>query len=78
MMYRHGVLYPSRMTFWKSLFTLLRHNPIRLRNFFTYCVRLEHYSQYSRTIGDMLREQLDTLDAADEIPHVSEAHAKVL
>jgi hypothetical protein len=58
MMFRHGILYSSRWVFWKGLFTLLLKNPVRLKNFFTYCVRLEHYSEYSATIGKALREQL--------------------
>lgn len=77
-LFRQGVLYSSRWTFWKSLFTLLRKNPVRLRNFFTYCVRLEHYTEYSKTIGDALREQLAALDAEHEAGTVPAARAKVL
>jgi len=55
---RQGLIYPSRRKFWKSLFTLMRNKPERLVNFFTYCVRAEHYSQFRQIIGGQLEEQL--------------------
>jgi radical SAM superfamily enzyme YgiQ (UPF0313 family) len=59
---RHGFRYSSRWSFWKCLFTLLRHNPERLTEFFTYCSRCEHYTEFAQTIWKELRHQLASLD----------------
>jgi len=55
---RQGILYPSRWKFWKGLFTLAMRQPERLPKLFTYCVLAEHYTEFRRTIGNLLREQL--------------------
>ncbi len=74
MMFRQGILYSSRWVFWKSLLTLLVKKPVRLKNFFTYCVRLEHYTEYAATIGRALREQLAEQRESVEAPRI-EANA---
>jgi radical SAM superfamily enzyme YgiQ (UPF0313 family) len=55
---RQGILHPSRRQFWKSLFTVARNSPERLRFFLTLCIKLEHYTEYRRTIARELRRQL--------------------
>lgn len=55
---RYGFRYSSWLSFWKCLFTLLRHNPQRLTEFFTYCSRCEHYTQFAQTIAEELHHQL--------------------
>ena len=68
---RHGFRGLSRWSFWRCLFTLLRHNPQRLTDFFTYCSRCEHYTEFAQTIVKELRLQLASLD-----PSVAESTAR--
>jgi Domain of unknown function (DUF4070) len=58
---RLGVIYPSRWTFWKSLIGGMIKFPKRMRHFFAYCVTLEHYYAYRRTIKDQLTTKLPTI-----------------
>ena len=64
---RQGVLYPSRRKFWKGLFTIAARKPERLPKFFTYCVLAEHYTEFRRTIGSLLREQLNRVEESEDV-----------
>ncbi|MFH0823503.1 MAG: B12-binding domain-containing radical SAM protein [Pseudomonadota bacterium] len=70
--FRQGVLYPSRLTFWKCFFKGLLRFPERFRYFLSACVVAEHYYDYRRTIEVELETQLahslsvPTLTGSDE------------
>jgi radical SAM superfamily enzyme YgiQ (UPF0313 family) len=53
-LWRQGVVYSSRWTFWKMLFKGLLNFPKRMDTFFYYCVALEHYEEYRHTIKEQL------------------------
>ncbi|MBI4963493.1 MAG: B12-binding domain-containing radical SAM protein [Desulfomonile tiedjei] len=55
---RLGVIHSSRWTFWKSLIRGMIKFPKRMGHFFAYCVTLEHYYAYRRTIKDQLTAKL--------------------
>jgi radical SAM superfamily enzyme YgiQ (UPF0313 family) len=53
-LFRQGIVYPSRLKFWRFLFLgMLRFRP-RMRSFLTYCVKCEHYYEFRNTIGRQL------------------------
>ncbi|MFH0823382.1 MAG: B12-binding domain-containing radical SAM protein [Pseudomonadota bacterium] len=54
---RHGVLYPSRLKFWKYLGTLLWSFPEQVPRFLDYCVAGEHYSDFLYEIKEGLSAQ---------------------
>jgi radical SAM superfamily enzyme YgiQ (UPF0313 family) len=64
---RHGLVYSSRWKFWECFFTLVRKNPVRLRNFLVYCVRYEHYSDFLTTIAEELQSQIASGNFSEEI-----------
>jgi hypothetical protein len=53
-LWRQGIVYSSRWTFWKVLFKGLLNFPKRMDTFFYYCVALEHYEEYRHTIRAQL------------------------
>lgn len=57
-LFRQGVLYPSRLTFWKFFFRGLLRFPKRFRYFLSACIVAEHYYEYRQTIRDELESQL--------------------
>ncbi|MBI5250049.1 MAG: B12-binding domain-containing radical SAM protein [Desulfomonile tiedjei] len=61
-MFRQGLLYPSRLKFWKYLILGLVKFPKRIQHFFTACIMAEHYFNYRRTIQTELQAQLDILE----------------
>ncbi len=57
-MYRQGVLYPSRLKFWKYLLMGLLKFPKRIQHYFASLITSEHYFEYRRTIRKALQAQL--------------------
>jgi hypothetical protein len=55
---RLGIVYPSRRIFWKSFIGGMIKFPKRMRHFFAYCIALEHYYVFRRTIRDQLTTKL--------------------
>ncbi len=51
---RHGFLHKSRKYFWKYLIATLIKMPWKLRSFFVYCFRAEHYYHFSKMIEQEL------------------------
>ena len=64
---RLGVISPSRWTFWKSLIGVIIKFPKRMRHFFAYCIALEHYYVYRRTIKDQLTTKLPIIQHEVEL-----------
>jgi radical SAM superfamily enzyme YgiQ (UPF0313 family) len=58
---RLGIIYPTRWTFWKYLIGAMKKFPKRMPYFFAYCIGLEHYHDYRRTIKDLLTAKLPTI-----------------
>ncbi|MGO9122997.1 MAG: B12-binding domain-containing radical SAM protein [Desulfomonilaceae bacterium] len=56
---RQGFMYESRKYFWKYLLSTLINMPWKLRSFFVYCFRAEHYYHF-RTIVE--KELMQTID----------------
>ena len=61
-MFRQGVLYPSRLKFWKYLILGLVKFPKRIQHYFTGCIMAEHYFDYRRTIRKEIQAQLDLVE----------------
>jgi radical SAM superfamily enzyme YgiQ (UPF0313 family) len=53
-LYRQGIVSPSRLQFWKCLFGAMTKFPKHLTHFFTACVVAEHYYEYRETIEELL------------------------
>jgi radical SAM superfamily enzyme YgiQ (UPF0313 family) len=55
-----GLIHPSRWTFWKLFVKGIFQFPKRIDNFIAYCVALEHYHGYRKTIKQHLGARLKT------------------
>ena len=56
---RQGFMYESRRYFWKYLISTLINMPWKLRSFFVYCFRAEHYYHFRTTIEKELMQTID-------------------
>jgi len=67
-LFRQGLLYPSRLTFWKFFLRGLLRFPQRFRYFLSACVVGEHYYEYRRTIEIELETQLAHSFSTETLP----------
>jgi radical SAM superfamily enzyme YgiQ (UPF0313 family) len=58
--WRQGVVYPSRWQFWKHLLAAVFTFPSQLRRYFSSLVVAEHYYEYRHTIRAFLEERMKT------------------
>jgi hypothetical protein len=63
-LFRQGLVFQSRRTFWKFLLKALWSYPDRIDRFLTACVVSEHYYDFRDTICREVRGQLERLDDA--------------
>lgn len=61
MIYRNGVLYPTRLKFWKYLLKALWKFPTRLDRFFSSLIVAEHYYEFKNEIHSSIQSQLKEL-----------------
>jgi hypothetical protein len=57
-LFKQGVIYPSRMKFWKYLFEVMTKFPERSRTFFSAMILAEHYNDYRATIQEQIETRL--------------------
>lgn len=62
---RQGLLYPSRVTFWKYFWKALFKFPDRFRFFLAACVVAEHYYEYRHTIRAELETQIAVIPSSE-------------
>ena len=55
-LFKQGVAYPSRWTFWKLLFKIMKTRPRRLGLFFRYCGLGIHYDAFRRNVVTTLSD----------------------
>ena len=68
-LFRQGVLYPSRLTFWKSFLRGLLRFPQRFRYFLSACVVAEHYYEYRQTIENELEARPSQCSCSETVAH---------
>jgi hypothetical protein len=61
MIYRNGVLYPTRFKFWKYFLKALWKFPTRLDRFITSLIVAEHYYEFKNEIHSSIQSQLKEL-----------------
>jgi radical SAM superfamily enzyme YgiQ (UPF0313 family) len=61
LIYRNGVLYPTRFKFWKYLLKALWKFPTRLDRFITSLILAEHYYEFKNEIHSSIKSQLKEL-----------------
>lgn len=59
--FKNGVLYPSRAKFWKNVFKALWNFPTRIDRFMTQFVLAEHYYDFRNEIHSVIKSQLKDL-----------------
>ena len=60
-LWRHGVQRSSRWLFWRSVFSLAKHNPEAVRPFIVCCAHFEHFYVYRHQIKKDIEAQLALL-----------------
>jgi radical SAM superfamily enzyme YgiQ (UPF0313 family) len=71
-LFRQGVLYPSRFTFWKYFIRGLTKFPLRFRYFLSACVVAEHYYEFRHTIKEELEAQMAQVPSSEPSPYVKD------
>jgi radical SAM superfamily enzyme YgiQ (UPF0313 family) len=66
-LFRQGVLYPSRFTFWKYFWKALIKFPRRFRLFLSACIVAEHYYEYRETIQAELAAQVADIPLSESL-----------
>jgi len=64
-LFRQGVLYPSRFTFWRFFWKALVKFPRRFRFFLSACIVAEHYYEYCHTIKTELAAQVTQIPSSE-------------
>jgi len=55
---RLGIIYSCRVTFWKSFFGILIHNPRGLGSYLSVIGQIEHFLEYREMVRDQIQQQL--------------------
>jgi radical SAM superfamily enzyme YgiQ (UPF0313 family) len=72
--WRQGLLRNTRFRFWKSLFTIARHNPQCLEQFIVVLAHNEHFQEYRDIVRQEIAEQLAVLPPTPPTPTPSPAN----
>jgi hypothetical protein len=56
--WRQGVLYPTRIKFWRYLWRIRKDNPALLIQYIKTCAFYEHFREYRGVVREQIREQL--------------------
>lgn len=64
LLWRQGVIRPTRFKFWRNLIQVLRYDSSIINHYFTACAQLEHFLEYRQIVRDRINLQL-SLHLAD-------------
>jgi len=70
MLFRQGVVYSSRLKFWRLFFTAMMRFPNRrFRHFVSALLLMEHYNAYRSTVKVRMQEHLNSLGSRAALAH---------
>jgi radical SAM superfamily enzyme YgiQ (UPF0313 family) len=65
---RQGIVRKTRVTFWRYLWQMYRHNPGRVISYLTVCAQIEHFLEYRELVRKQIGDQSAAFTVEDSSP----------